>query len=119
MIDEAFAQRFARSWMAAWNRRDLDRVLSHYADDFEFYSPFIVQVTGDAVGRVQGKEQVRAYWSEGLRRVPDLQFELLAVCRGIKSVVIHYRGLKGVLAAEVFYFDSEGKVKASSAHYAA
>jgi ketosteroid isomerase-like protein len=25
-----FAERFANEWVAAWNARDLERVLSHY-----------------------------------------------------------------------------------------
>jgi ketosteroid isomerase-like protein len=30
---------FAEDWIAAWNAHDLDRVLSHYADDIVFLSP--------------------------------------------------------------------------------
>lgn len=118
MIDKDFAQRFAQEWAEAWNSHDLDRILSHYTDDFEFFSPLIMAVTGDVSGRVRGKEQARAYWSQGLSRAPDLQFELLAVLSGINSIVIHYRGWKGVLAVELFYFNPEGKVSSSSAHYA-
>ncbi len=37
------AESFAAEWIAAWNARDLLRVLSHYTDDFEMSSPFIEQ----------------------------------------------------------------------------
>jgi len=30
---------FAESWIAAWNRRDVDAVLAHYADTAQFISP--------------------------------------------------------------------------------
>jgi len=30
---------FAETWIAAWNRRDVDAVLAHFADDAEFVSP--------------------------------------------------------------------------------
>jgi ketosteroid isomerase-like protein len=30
---------FVESWIAAWNRRDVDAVLAHYADDAQFVSP--------------------------------------------------------------------------------
>lgn len=42
MISREFAERFAKDWVDAWNRHDLEAVLSHYADDFEMSSPYIV-----------------------------------------------------------------------------
>jgi ketosteroid isomerase-like protein len=47
-MDKAFAEHFAADWIESWNAHDLDRVLSHYADDFEMSSPVIIQVTGEA-----------------------------------------------------------------------
>jgi ketosteroid isomerase-like protein len=39
MMTAEFAAQFAEEWIAAWNSHDLDRILSHYADDFEMASP--------------------------------------------------------------------------------
>ena len=36
-------EKFARDWIEGWNTHALERVLSHYADDFEMSSPFIGQ----------------------------------------------------------------------------
>jgi ketosteroid isomerase-like protein len=47
MLDKAFAENFAAEWIAAWNSHDLDRVLSHYAGDFEMSSPIIAQIAGE------------------------------------------------------------------------
>ena len=41
MISPQFAAQFAEEWVAVWNSRDLDRILAHYADDFEMASPYI------------------------------------------------------------------------------
>jgi hypothetical protein len=30
---------FAESWIAAWNRRDVEAVLAHYSKDAQFVSP--------------------------------------------------------------------------------
>jgi ketosteroid isomerase-like protein len=30
---------FANAWVQGWNQRDVEAVLSHYADDVEFQSP--------------------------------------------------------------------------------
>lgn len=112
------AQQFAQEWIDAWNSHDLERILAHYSDDFEMNSPVIVQIAGEASGRLTGKQAVGDYWRTALGLIPDLHFELIAILVGINSVVIHYRGAKGRLAAEVFHFGLDGKVVRAYAHYA-
>jgi ketosteroid isomerase-like protein len=41
MITREFASHFADEWIASWNNRDLDRILSHYTDHIEMSSPHI------------------------------------------------------------------------------
>lgn len=118
MIDANFAQHFAEDWVAAWNSHDLDRILSHYADDFEMASPYIAALAGAPGGKLKGKPAVRAYWAKALGLMPSLRFDLVAVLPGVDSVVVYYRGVRG-MAAEVFFFDAAGKVARAAAHYAA
>ena len=63
--------------MEAWNSHDLDRIMSHYADDFQMTSPFIVTMMNEPTGTIKGKENVRAYWFKALERLPDLHFDLI------------------------------------------
>ena|SRR5947207_1874800 len=116
-MDNAFAQHFATEWIAAWNARDLDRVLSHYANDFEMSSPFIVTLAGEASGTLLGKPAVAAYWRKALSSFPDLHFDLVSVLVGANSITLYYKGAHGRLAAEVFHFDTEQKVSRAFAHY--
>ena len=115
-FDAVFAQRFAQDWVAAWNSHDLDRILAHYAEDFEMSSPVIVAVTGDASGRLKGKPAVRAYWAKALQLIPDLHFELRAVLLGVDSITLYYQGHRG-LVAEVLHFGSDLQVVRAYAHY--
>ena len=78
MIDKAFADNFAAEWIEAWNARDLERVLSHYTDDFEMSSPVIVKIAGERAGTLKGKPAVRSYWTKALELIPHLHFELRA-----------------------------------------
>ncbi len=117
MIEKSSAASFAAEWIASWNGHDLDRILSHYADDLEFTSPLIVRRLGEPSGRLRGKQAVGAYWAKGLARRPDLTFELRAVFRGVGSLVIHYRDVDGLNACEHFEFNAAGKVVRSSAHH--
>jgi ketosteroid isomerase-like protein len=117
MPTREFATAFAAEWIAAWNSHDLDRILSHYADDFEMSSPIIPQITSEPSGRLAGKRAVGAYWRAALERIPDLRFELLTTFVGVDSVVAHYDGPRGK-SAEVFHFGPDGKVVRAFAHYA-
>jgi hypothetical protein len=118
MIERDFAETFAAEWIGAWNSHELDRVLLHYADDFQFSSPLIPAVAGESSGILTGHAAVRAYWSKALARRADLHFELIAVFVGVTSIVIYYSRHDGRLGAEHFEFDQDGKVARASAHYA-
>jgi hypothetical protein len=116
-MEPAFAESFAKEWIAAWNSHDLARILEHYEDDFEMLSPVIAKLAGEPSGKLRGKAAVGAYWSRALTNAPELRFELLTVLSGVDSIVICYRGHRGV-SAEVLRFGPSGKVCAAAAHYA-
>jgi hypothetical protein len=104
-MDQAEAQRFVESWLRAWNDHDVERVLAHFADDAVFTSPVAAQLVPGSDGVIHGKSALRAFWGEGLRRIPDLHFELLGVYLGVDTLVINYRNQKGGLVSEVLRFD--------------
>ena len=113
------ALEFAKDWIAAWNSHDLERVLSHYADDFEMNSPFICQFMNEPSGRLVGKEKIRNYWRIALSQVPDLHFQLIDVHAGAASIAVRYSNQAGREATEVFFFGSDGLVYRAAAHYSA
>ena len=118
MITHEFAVHFADEWIAAWNAHDLERILSHYSEDFEMSSPIIVKLMGEPSGMLRGRSNIRNYWARALAQNPGLHFELVSVYAGAGSVTITYRGHRG-LSAEVFWFREDGKVYRAAAHYAA
>lgn len=117
-MDKAFAEHFATDWIASWNAHDLERILSHYAEDFEMSSQVIIQVAGEPSGTLRGKAAVGAYWKKALGLIPDLQFELISVLAGVNSITLYYKGARGRLAAEVFHFGPDNRVVRAFAHYA-
>lgn len=116
MIRKEFAEQFAAEWVKSWNAHDLNRILSHYSDDFEMSSPLIAKITGEASGRLKGKEAVRAYWASALERMPDLRFKLVTVLFGADTVALYYEGPRGQ-SVEVFHFNADRKVDRAQAHY--
>lgn len=108
---------FAERWCADWNSHDLERVLAHFADDVVFTSPIAASLLPETGGRLVGKAALRAYWEEGLRRIPDLHFTIERVFGGIDTVVIQYRNQKGSSVSEVLRFEN-GKVARGDGTYA-
>lgn len=107
-MDTESARAFADAWAAAWNAHDLEAVLGHFTDDAVFASPKAVALVPGSDGVVRGKEALRAYWAEGLRRIPNLRFEVLGVYAGVGAVVIHYRNQDGGLVNEVLTIGAGG-----------
>src|SRR5262249_55596433 len=77
MMQKGFAERFAGEWVEAWNAHDLERVLSHYEDDFEMSSPIIVTFMGEPSGKLKGKAAVGAYSPKALKSPAGMRFEVL------------------------------------------
>jgi hypothetical protein len=117
MFDRTRAETFARAWMAAWNDRDIDRILSHYSDGIVFHSPRIEMVMGNGAASVSGKAALRDYWTRALARSPELFFELENVLTGSDAVTLLYTNHREELVAETFLFDGDGEVCESIAAY--
>ncbi len=93
VVSKAQGEAFAREWADAWNSGDLDRILSHYSDDFEMRSPLMVELGFSDDGALRGKDAIRSYWEKGMAVDPPIRFELLGVYCGVGAVAIHYRSL--------------------------
>jgi ketosteroid isomerase-like protein len=96
--------RFAAEWIDAWNARDIEAVLTHYADDVVFTSPTARRFLPESSGLVSGKDALRRYWTTALEGNPDLHFELIDVYAGVDTLVLHYRNQLGSLVNEVLTF---------------
>ena len=110
MIDGAWAREFAQEWIDAWNSHDLDRILAHYAEDFEMSSPLIVERGRDPGGVLRGKAAIRDYWAIGLAVIPPLRFELLDVHSGISQIGILYRSVGRRRVIELLTFNESLQV---------
>ena len=108
------ADAFARDWIAGWNARDLDAILSHYADDVTFLSPRALEVAGSA--RIVGKPALRAYWTKALARNATLHFELERVYAGVDCIAIAYISNGATRVCETMEFRDGLVVRGIVAH---
>jgi ketosteroid isomerase-like protein len=108
---------FAKEWLQAWNNHDLDAILAHYAETIEFTSPFALKLAPESEGKLHGKAELRRYFARALEAYPDLHFQPLHTTSSVGSVVLIYRSVNDLLAAEMMEFDEDGKVSRVLAHY--
>ncbi|MCA6123659.1 nuclear transport factor 2 family protein [Bradyrhizobium sp. WSM 1704] len=107
-----------RDWIAAWNSRDLERVLALYAEDAEMTSDRIPALGFGESGTVRGKDALRAYWGTALAKLPGLHFELIELFVSPDSVVVFYRNERGKRICEYLRLDAAGKIRQGSANHA-
>ena len=110
--------RQAREWIADWNAHNLERILAHYSEDVELISPLVAKLTGRSEGVVRGKAAVGDYFARGLEAYPALRFDFIQLFPGVRSCVVEYRSINGLMSAELMEFDAKGKISRVLAHYA-
>jgi ketosteroid isomerase-like protein len=112
------ARRAAEEWCDAWNRRDLDAVMAHYAETIAFSSPTVVKRWGVADGWLHGSARLRENFAIGMA-VEGLRFDLVDVVIGVTSMCVIYRRETGQLVADTVEFDEQGKAVRVVACYGA
>ncbi len=108
-----------RDWIAAWNARDLEGVLSLYAEDSEMTSDRIPAMGFDPSGALRGKANIRTYWAKALSLRPGLHFELIDTYVSPDSIVVFYQNELGAKICEYLRLNAAGKIVQGSANHLA
>jgi ketosteroid isomerase-like protein len=108
-----------RTWVDAWNTRDLERVLTLYDEDAVMTSDRIPAMGFDASGTVRGKDALRAYWGKALGLLPNLHFSLIELFVSPDSVVVFYENERGKRICEYLRVNAAGKIVQGSANHLA
>jgi hypothetical protein len=116
-LREIRARELADEWVAAWNEHDLETIMSMYAPAVVFQTPTIIDSLGIPDGRVEGLEQLREHFARGLRRLPDLHFELEQVYTGVHSIAMTYRWADGTPVCELHEYDEQERIERVQALY--
>lgn len=85
--------RLVQDWLEGWNTRNIDLLMSHYADEAMFVSPSVLVRQLGANGRVEGKAAIRQLYQRALDAFPNLRFELEDVIERPYGVIVIYRKL--------------------------
>jgi len=109
----AEARQFAEEWIRNFNARDVEAVLSRFADDVEFTSPRALAIIGKTT--VHSRRELAAYWNTGLKSIRSLHFTLDHVIHDeaagrLTVVYISEIDGKNIHEAGFFEFDSSSRV---------
>jgi len=120
-MNRAEAEKHAEEWIRDWCATDIERIVSHYAEDARFVSPVAARRTGNPL--VVGREALLKYWSFA-RGYGSFRFTLERVQwddAKQEMVVVYTRDIDGHhdRACEIFRFDDHSQVIAGEAMYGA
>jgi len=85
--------RLIQDWIEGWTTRNLDQLMSRYADDAVFISPSVLVTNPDSDGILRGKVAIRSRYSLVFERFPKLRFELEELIERPYGVIVVYRKL--------------------------
>jgi ketosteroid isomerase-like protein len=114
------ARAFAEQWISDWNRKDVEAVLSHFSESVVFTSSRAKAILGSP--RVEGKSQLREYWTTAISRIQTIRFTLNYLIHETDRLAIVYIAEidgKKLSAVEFLAFGEDGLVREGEAMYGA
>ncbi len=76
MRTEKDLRSLVEDWIEAWNAKDLNRIMRHYASSVVFEANTVVRRWSRPDGILRGADELREHFRMGLEIAPTLRFEL-------------------------------------------
>ncbi len=80
----------AHQWIDAFNRHDLEGLLTLYDDQAEHYSPKLKMHLPQTNGLIKGKDELRAWWKDSFDRLPSLHYEVIQLTPFENRIFMEY-----------------------------
>jgi ketosteroid isomerase-like protein len=104
-------------WIEAWNAKDLDGIMRHYASSVVFEANTVVRRWSRPDGILRGADELREHFRMGLEMAPTLHFELEEVFTAPSGYAALYRRDNGNRVLDVVELDSSSKATNVKALY--
>ncbi|MCA0349372.1 MAG: nuclear transport factor 2 family protein [Bacteroidetes bacterium] len=110
----------AHLWFEAFNAHNLEKLLSLYDDEAQYFSPKLKIRHPETYGLVVGKESLRTWWQDAFERLPSLHYKVTSLTSNSDRVFMEYirtvTNEENMLVAEVLEI-KEGKIIASRVYH--
>ena len=83
-------KQIAIQWFDAFNKHDLEALLSLYAEDAKHYSPKLKIHQPETNGLIDGKESLRNWWRDAFTRLPELHYEVIRIMNEDDQIFMEY-----------------------------
>jgi hypothetical protein len=90
LMSSAELNEIAHRWFAAFNDKDLERLLSLYDNNAEHFSPKLKVRHPETHGLIKGKDALHAWWRDAFDRLPSLQYEIIRLTAHDDRVFMEY-----------------------------
>ncbi len=84
------AKNIAKTWVNAFNHKDLEGLLALYDENARHYSPKLKIRKPETGGLIRGKAAMRSWWFDAFERLPDLNYEIVKLTADEEQVFIEY-----------------------------
>jgi hypothetical protein len=110
----------AKRWFEAFNKHELELLLSLYHDHAQHYSPKLKLRQPETGGLIKGKDLLRAWWKDSFDRLPSLRYEPIRFIADTDCVFMEYMryvdGEESLLVGEVLEIET-GLIRASRVYH--
>lgn len=80
----------ATTWLAAFNKKDLEGLLALYHEEAEHYSPKLKARHPETKGLIKGKYALRTWWQDAFDRLPALHYKVIRLTPYENRVFMEY-----------------------------
>ena len=112
-------EEIALKWLEAFNKQDIEKLITLYSDDAVHYSPKLKILQPETMGFIKGKSHLKQWWVDAFERLPQLHYQLIILTANDKAVCIEYvrkvPGEEDMLVAEIL--DIEELIIASRVYH--
>ena len=110
----------AKLWFAAFNDKDLERLLKLYNDNAEHFSPKLKVQHPETHGLIKGKAALRSWWQDAFDRLPSLHYETIRLTpfedRVFMEYIRHVNGEGDLFVGEMLEIQNGLIIKSSVFH---
>ncbi|MEP7169011.1 MAG: nuclear transport factor 2 family protein [Bacteroidota bacterium] len=113
-------KKIALDWFDAFNKHEIELLLALYDDHAEHYSPKLKVHHPSTNGLINGKSELREWWTGAFKRLPQLHYELIQLTAEGEQVFMEYirytPGEENLRVGEVLVIRN-GKIIASRVYH--
>ncbi len=114
-------EEIAIRWFECFNTKQLDELISLYAENARHFSPKLKLRKPETGGWIEGQAALKSWWADAFQRLPSLRYEVKTLTANEQRIFMEYlrtvQGEEDMMIAEVLEI-RDGKIQSSRVYHA-